>query len=199
MKLRIVLIVLAGCLMLSACGGAETTPETSGAAAETYTEVPKTAAAATMEATVETEEAYTEEVTTEPAAVTENRYHTQGWDYWSDYVYMENEQPKYWIEFDGEFYLHCMFRSDSPEYEEVVYTLYPDWDAPTAQELTIRAVKDAKGNDVSDWFESLHFLFSSEDMVLMQVKRDESTLAGGPDNNILSGDYVLLPRMVYPK
>ena len=58
---------------------------------------------------------------------------------------------------------------------------------------------DAIGNDISDWFEYLDFLFSSVDMVLMQVKRDESTLAGGPDNNILTGDYVLLPRMVYPK
>ena len=33
----------------------------------------------------------------------------------------------------------------------------------------------------------------------MEVKRNESTLAGGPDNNLLSGDYVLLPPMVYPK
>ena len=35
MKLRTILIVLAGCLMLSACGGAEPTPETSTAALET--------------------------------------------------------------------------------------------------------------------------------------------------------------------
>lgn len=206
MKLRILLIALAGCLMLSACGGAEPTPETSAAAAETITEapetiteVPETAAATTAEATVMTEEAYTEEVTTEPTATTENRYHTQGWDYWSDYVYMENKQPKYWITFDEEFYLHCMFRSDSQEYEEVVYTLYPDWDAPCAQELTIRTVKDAQGNDISDWFEYLNFMFSYEDIVFMEVKRDESTLAGGPDNNLLTGDYVLLPPMVYPK
>ena len=34
---------------------------------------------------------------------------------------------------------------------------------------------------------------------LGEVKRNESTLAGGPDNNLLSGDYVLLPPMVYPK
>ena len=144
MKLRIFLIALAGCLMLSACGGAEPTPETSTAALETFTEAPETitevpetfteapetVAATTAETTVVTEEAYTQEVTTEPTATTENRYHTEGWDAWSGYVYMENKQPKYWIEFDGEFYLHCMFRSDSTEYEEVVYTLYPDWDAP---------------------------------------------------------------------
>lgn len=207
MKLRIFLIAWAVCLMLSACGGeVVTAPETSAAALETVTEVPETfteapetAAATTAETTVVTEEAYTQEVTTEPTATTENRYHTEGWDWWSDYVYMENKQPKYWIEFNGEFYLHCMFRSDSTKYEEVVYTLYPDWDAPCAQELTIRTVKDAQGNDISDWFEYLHFWFSYENIVFMEVKRNESTLAGGPDNNLLSGDYVLLPPMVYPK
>ena len=35
MKYRVFLIALAGRLMLCACGGAETTPETSAAAAET--------------------------------------------------------------------------------------------------------------------------------------------------------------------
>ena len=109
------------------CGGAEPTPETSAAALETiteapetFTEAPETAAATTAETTVVTEEAYTQEVTTEPTATTENRYHTEGWDAWSGYVYME-------------------------------------------------------------------------------VKRNESTLAGGPDNNLLSVDYVLLPPMVYTK
>lgn len=210
MKLRVFLIALAGSLLLSACGGAvttpetgaaaaETTPETSVAAAETTTQAPETSAVDTTEATVMTENPNTEEVTTEPSETTENRYHTQGWDYWSDYVYMQNKQPKYWIEFDGEFYLHCMFRSDSPEYYEVVYTLYPDWDAPCAQELTIRTVKDAKGNDISDWFEYLHFRFSYENIVFMEVKRNESTLAGGAEDNLLTGDYELLPPMVYPK
>ena len=184
MKLRIFLIAWAVCLMLSACGGeVVAAPETSTAALETITEAPET---------------FTEAPET-AAAATESRYHTEGWDWWSDYVYMENKQPKYWIEFDGEFYLHCMFRSDSTKYEEVVYTLYPDWDAPCAQELTIRTVKDAEGNDISDWFAYLHFWFSYENIVFMEVKRNESTLAGGPDNNLLSGDYVLLPPMVYPK
>ena len=204
MKLRILLIALVGCLLLSACGGAEPTPETSAAAAETspeateaITEATETVAAETTEATAMTEAPNTEAVTTEPSATKENLY--ADWDYYNDYVYMQNKQPKYWIEFDGEFYLHCMFRSDSTESYEEVYTLYPDWDAPTTQELTIRTVKDAKGNDISDWFEYLHFWFSYENIVFMEVKRNESTLAGGPDNNLLSGDYVLLPRMVYPK
>ena len=53
---------------------------------------------------------------------------------------------------------------------------------------------DAEGNDITDWFERLVFAFSSEDSVLMQVKRNESTLAGGEEDNILTGDYTFLPR-----
>ena len=87
-----------------------------------------------------------------------------------------------------------MFRSGEPTYYEEVYTLYPDWDAPTAQELTIRTVMDGYGNDISDYFESLRFLFSSENTAIMEVRRDEKTLAGGADDNLLSGEYVMKPR-----
>lgn len=116
------------------------------------------------------------------------------WDYYSGYAYERNGQLKYWIEFRDEFYLHCLFRSGEPEYHEEVFTLYPDWEASPAQQLTIRAVKDAKGNDMTDWFESLDFLFSSEDVVLMQVRRNERTLVGGEEENILTGEYTLKPR-----
>ena len=169
MKLRVFLAILAGCLMLSACGGTETAPETGTAVPKTHTKTPETA-----------------------AAVEENRY--QDWDYYNDYACMIDGNLRYWIEFSDEFYLHCMFRSGSAEYREEVYTLYPDWDAPTAQELTIQKVTDAEGSDITDRFERLAFAFSSEDFVLMQVKRDESTLAGGAEDNILSGDYTFLPR-----
>ena len=53
---------------------------------------------------------------------------------------------------------------------------------------------DAEGNDITDWFEGLTFAFSSEDSVLMQVKRNERTLAGGEEDSILTGDYTFLPR-----
>lgn len=101
---------------------------------------------------------------------------------------------KYWIEFRDEFYLHCLFRSGESEPYEEVYTLYPDWEAPSAQQLTIRTVKDENGNDITDRFVSLDFLFSSEDVVLMQVRRDEQTLAGGEEDNLLTGEYILKPR-----
>lgn len=119
----------------------------------------------------------------------------QDWQYYNGYsYYLDNGQLKYWIEFTDQFLLHCMFRSGDPTYYETVYTLYPDWEAPTAQQLTICTVVDGYGNDISDWFESLVFLFSSEDTVLMQVQRDESTLAGGAEDNLLTGEYVMKPR-----
>lgn len=119
----------------------------------------------------------------------------QDWQYYNNYsYYLDNGQLKYWIEFTDQFLLHCMFRSGEPTYYEEVYTLYPDWDAPTAQELTIRTVMDGYGNDISDYFESLRFLFSSENTAIMEVRRDEKTLAGGADDNLLSGEYVMKPR-----
>lgn len=119
----------------------------------------------------------------------------QDWQYYNGYsYYLDNGQLKYWIEFTDRFLLHCMFRSGEPTYYEEVYTLYPDWDAPTAQQLCIRTVVDGSGNDISDRFESLAFLFSSEDTVLMQVQRDEKTLAGGAGDNLLTGEYVMKPR-----
>lgn len=119
----------------------------------------------------------------------------QAWQHYNGYsYYLDNGQLKYWIEFTDQFLLHCMFRSGEPTYYEEVYTLYPDWDAPAAQQLCIRTVEDSYGNDISDHFESLVFLFSSEDMVLMQVKRDEKTLAGGAEDNLLTGEYVMKPR-----
>ena len=169
MKLRVFLAILAGCLMLSACGAAETAPEPSAPVSKTHTKTPETV-----------------------AAVQENRY--QDWDYYNGYACVIDGNLRYWIEFSDEFYLHCMFRSGSAEYREEVYTLYPDWDAPTAQELTIQRVTDAEGNDITNRFERLVFAFSSEDSVLMQVKRNESTLAGGAEDNILTGDYTFLPR-----
>lgn len=119
----------------------------------------------------------------------------QAWQHYDGCSYYnEDGQLKYRIEFGDQFRLHCMFRSGEPEYHEEVYTLYPDLDAPTAQQLSIRTVLDGSGDDISDRFESLVFLFSTEDTVLMQVKRDERTLAGGTDGSILTGEYLMKPR-----
>ena len=119
------------------------------------------------------------------------------YQYWADYngyAYENEGQLKYWIEFRDEFYLHCLFRSGEPEFYEEVYTLYPDREAQNAQQLAISTVKDASGNDITYRFESLDFIFSGEGNVLMLVRRDEQTLAGGAEDNLLTGEYALTPR-----
>lgn len=100
------------------------------------------------------------------------------YQYWADYngyAYENEGQLKYWIEFRDEFYLHCLFRSGEPEFYEEVYTLYPNREAPNAQQLPISTVKDASGNDITYRFKSLDFLFDGEGNVLMRVRRDEQT------------------------
>ena len=119
------------------------------------------------------------------------------YQYWADYngyAYENEGQMKYWIEFRDEFYLHCLFRSGEPEFYEEVYALYPDREAQNAQQLAISTVKDASGNDITYRFESLDFLFGGEGNVLMRVRRDEQTLAGGAEDNLLTGEYALTPR-----
>ena len=119
------------------------------------------------------------------------------YQYWADYngyAYENEGQLKYWIEFRDEFYLHCLFRSGEPEFYEEVYTLYPNREAQNTQQLAISTVKDASGNDITYRFESLDFLFSGEGNVLMRVRRDEQTLAGGAEDNLLTGEYALTPR-----
>lgn len=117
----------------------------------------------------------------------------ENWYRYSNYAYEANGRVKYWLEFEDDFYLHCMFISGDPEYYQRVYTLYPDWENTTAQQLTIRRVVDEDGTELTSGFESMVFLFSSDD-VIMQVTRDESTLAGGAGDNILTGEYTFRPR-----
>ena len=108
---------------------------------------------------------------------------------------LDDGQLKYWMDLDGEdIELHAMFRSGDPEYYEEVFTLDMDsaeWDGDYT--AVIKEVYDSEGNDVSDWFESLT-LTEVQGAILMDVQRDESTLAGGADDNILTDVYLLEPR-----
>lgn len=154
--------------------------------------LPETTTHETSEQETTVQKATAQETTAQETTAQDNPY--QNFDYYNGYAFESGGQLKYWIEFQDKFYLHCLFRSGEPEPYEEVYTLYPDWEASPAQQLTIRTVEDANGNDITAWFESLDFLFSSEDIVVMQVKRNEQTLAGGADDNILTGEYILKPR-----
>ena len=110
------------------------------------------------------------------------------------YVYrLENDQLKYWLDMSGdELKLHCMFQSGSPEYYEKIYTL--DIDSAQAFEKTIllKRITDDSGNDISPLFAMLSFTFIN-DHAVMCVVRDESTLAGGDSDNLLTGSYTMLP------
>ena len=109
------------------------------------------------------------------------------------YVYREkNGMPKFWMDLSGAMadtlVLHCYFRSGEPTFYETVY--YLDLESAKFSEGRIDVVKvtDAHGFDVSDWFKTLSLLFTG-DRLTLSVRRDNSTLAGGADDNILTGTY----------
>ena len=113
-----------------------------------------------------------------------------------DYRYYKDDgQLKYWLDLSGaDMKLHAMFRSGDPEYYERVFT----FDSKTARAqgdytVEIRKVLTETGEDVSRWFKSLT-LTQVQGSILMNVSRDESTLAGGADDNILTGVYTLEPH-----
>ena len=107
----------------------------------------------------------------------------------------DNGMLKYWLDSNGEdVLLHAMFISGEPEYYEEVFTL----DTETAQADGPYTVSYAKvlhqtGADVSNWFKSLT-LSEVQGAILMNVRRDESTLAGGEGDNILTGVYLFEPH-----
>ena len=59
--------------------------------------------------------------------------------------------------------------------------------------MKVRKVFTSDGVNVSRWFKALT-LTEVQGALLMNVTRDERTLAGGADDNILTGVYMLEPR-----
>lgn len=105
--------------------------------------------------------------------------------------YDQNGQLKYYLEMGESMLLHCFFRSGSPEYEEVVYTLQLPQETAKG-ELAIGQIVDENGHDLSDDFSLLKFTFEPA-QVLMQVERKEAQMAGGESDNITTGEYILVP------
>ncbi len=109
------------------------------------------------------------------------------------YLYcLENGMPKYWIDFSGVMahdpVLHCFFRSGEPRFYEKCFVLDLDTAGHDGDWISFEKVTDMTGADVSDWFEGLTLRLEGE-LVTMEVRRDERTLAGGAEDNILSGVY----------
>ena len=116
------------------------------------------------------------------------------------YVYcLENGMPKYWLDFSGAIsdapVLHAYFRSGDPSFYESVFILDTATAECSGNSLVIRRVTDLRGYDCSGWFRSLTLRFEW-DHVTMLVDRDERTLAGGEEDNILSGSYPMFPMGV---
>ena len=116
----------------------------------------------------------------------------------SAYLYRQKDgMPKYWLDFTGvmaeNLVLHCYFRSGEPTFYETCYIL----DLATADidgdRVTIRKVYDVTGaHDLSRWFKELTVVIR-EDGITMTVKRNEQTLAGGGEDNLLTGTYRMEP------
>ena len=103
--------------------------------------------------------------------------------------YQANGDLKYSLDTKDGLKMHCFFQEGSPEYIEEIYTI----DLMTADTqdnvLTVHNVTDGSGNDISSQFKSLTYTFE-EDQVIMNVQRDEYTLAGGESSSVMSGEYV---------
>jgi len=115
----------------------------------------------------------------------------------SAYLYrQEDGMPKYWLDFTGEIadnpVLHCYFRSGEPSFYETFFILDLDTAEIDEKGIEIHDVYNSRGIGVSSWFRSLSIVLSGETAVL-EVKRDESTLAGGAEDNILTGRYPMEP------
>ncbi len=113
------------------------------------------------------------------------------------YLYrLSNGMPKYWLDFTGavadNLVLHCYFRSSDPTFYERVYILDLSSAVTTENGLKILKVRDQYGFDHSNRFKDLSLRFYLDGAV-MTVERDEKTLAGGPEDNILTGTYLMRP------
>ena len=113
------------------------------------------------------------------------------------YLYcLDNGMPKYWLELSGASsenpVLHCFFRSGDPTFYESCFILDLSTAEITENGLEIHSIRDEYGFDHSDWFKSLSFQFYL-DGVVMSADRDERTLAGGGEDNILTGTYLMRP------
>lgn len=114
------------------------------------------------------------------------------------YQYRENGlRLKYWLDTDGRnLLLHALFRGEGPDFYESVFTLdLASAESTDDRTLVFRKVYDSMGLDVSKRFKALRLVVSDGSLTL-EVERDESTMAGGAENNILTGSYEFTPKTV---
>lgn len=113
------------------------------------------------------------------------------------YLYCKGDgMPKYWLDLTGVLsdypVLHCYFRSGDPTFYESWFVLDLTTAEMSGNTIQFYNVYDEYDFDHSNWFRQLTFQFYLDGAV-MTVDRDESTLAGGAEDNILSGTYAMIP------
>ena len=106
------------------------------------------------------------------------------------YAYAEADgQVKYALDATDGLRLYCYFQSDSPAYEEVIYDLTL---AGEGASTDVTKVVQEPDTDLTDSFAGFHFAFYPQ-QVVMTVERKEEMLAGGDSDNLLTGEYTLVP------
>ncbi|MBR4473638.1 MAG: hypothetical protein IKS55_08355 [Oscillospiraceae bacterium] len=113
------------------------------------------------------------------------------------YLYcLDNGMPKFWLDLTGVIspnpVLHCYFRSSDPTFYESCYILDSETSESDGESWTFHNVYDSHGFDKSNWFRMLNFRMEGKNLV-MNVIRDERTLAGGGEDNVLTGEYIMQP------
>ena len=107
--------------------------------------------------------------------------------------------PKYWLDLSGlatdDAVLHCWFRSSDPTFYERTYLLDLASADISADGIVFHKITDDFGFDRSGWFKRLSIRQEGEWLV-MEVDRDEKTLAGGSEDNVLTGEYWMEPMGV---
>ena len=116
------------------------------------------------------------------------------------YLYcVQGGMPKYWLDLSGmatdDAVLHCWFRSSDPTFYQSYYLLDLESAEIGDNNVVFHKVTDPYGFDRSDWFKKLSFHMEGE-MLVLEVERDEKTLAGGSEDNVLTGEYWMEPMGV---
>ena len=107
------------------------------------------------------------------------------------YAYCQADgQVKYALDTTDGLRLYCYFQSDSPEYEQVIYDLTT---APGQEaSVDVTGIVQEPDIDLTDSFSKCHLAFYP-DRVVLSVERKEAMLAGGEAENLMTGEYTLVP------
>lgn len=160
-----------------------------------FTKTDKMPETTTKAVTAKPADTVTEPASTEkPKTETAQKSGDLGYAFWNGYSYYEDGQIRFKLETFKDlklgFILHFWAREGDPEWHEEMITLTDLKEG--AQEVDVGMILDNRNHDLTYQYKSFKILFG-EDCAILEIERDESTLAGGTDSTIQSGTYVLTP------